>query len=455
MISNRFPCKRQNRASKFVPKLDISAINQQASTKPAVDTPTLTTLFQTQTLNTPNRESPKVIEKNIPLGESSFNETNIQKDTFGVSIDKTQFCDVQKNKGPFIFNTSVVQHEIKMNNYEPRALFCAKESKTHLNTRGIKKSSFGNPLLSLRRSSSETAHMGQQTPLYIQSPIHRSLKMNTMFSGASSPLSRAIIDTEIDLPPSSLLRTSSLDTSIALKQEGLEYSTAMTPSNLCIEPMSLSLCSSAQRSTVFHDQFPPALFASNCISEVDYKTSFSNSMPSPISKECSETPQIKCDVASPITDPIYKGKYIKECNDTSAILTTLQRSRGNKYPELESDCEFDTDAEHEKDVGPILLSSYHSSSPRNKGNSCTSVSTASQILETESDFTHAFIVLATDGLWDKLTNEETCKFVNKELNIHGNPQRASEKLVEYMTNHCNLDDNIVVVIVLLNDFIQS
>lgn len=61
-----------------------------------------------------------------------------------------------------------------------------------------------------------------------------------------------------------------------------------------------------------------------------------------------------------------------------------------------------------------------------------------------------FFVLACDGIWDVVKNEECVEFISKRLRMHGDLQKAAEDLLD----HClglNSRDNMSVVLVQLGD----
>jgi serine/threonine protein phosphatase PrpC len=62
--------------------------------------------------------------------------------------------------------------------------------------------------------------------------------------------------------------------------------------------------------------------------------------------------------------------------------------------------------------------------------------------------THEFIVLACDGLWDKLTHQEVIDFVHEHLALGQSPQHISELLAQHALDKGSRD-NVTVIIVLL------
>ena len=60
-----------------------------------------------------------------------------------------------------------------------------------------------------------------------------------------------------------------------------------------------------------------------------------------------------------------------------------------------------------------------------------------------------FIVMACDGLWDVLTNQEVTDFVRNSLNTHGNVQFASKELAQEAVNR-HSHDNVTVIILEFN-----
>ncbi|KAG0625873.1 hypothetical protein M758_2G085700 [Ceratodon purpureus] len=68
--------------------------------------------------------------------------------------------------------------------------------------------------------------------------------------------------------------------------------------------------------------------------------------------------------------------------------------------------------------------------------------TSSMLVEEEVEF----IILASDGLWDSLKSGEAVDFVRKQLNEHGNVQRACEEIAQEALNRGG-QDNVSVIIV--------
>lgn len=62
--------------------------------------------------------------------------------------------------------------------------------------------------------------------------------------------------------------------------------------------------------------------------------------------------------------------------------------------------------------------------------------------------THEFIVVACDGLWDKLTHQEVIDFVHEHLALGQNSQQISEVLAQHALDKGSRD-NVTVIIVLL------
>lgn len=62
--------------------------------------------------------------------------------------------------------------------------------------------------------------------------------------------------------------------------------------------------------------------------------------------------------------------------------------------------------------------------------------------------THEFIILACDGLWDKLTYQEAIDYVHEHLALGQNPQQISELIAQHSLDKGS-KDNVTVIIVLL------
>mmetsp|Transcript_100700 Transcript_100700/g.288587 ORF Transcript_100700/g.288587 Transcript_100700/m.288587 type:complete len:201 (+) Transcript_100700:1099-1701(+) len=60
-----------------------------------------------------------------------------------------------------------------------------------------------------------------------------------------------------------------------------------------------------------------------------------------------------------------------------------------------------------------------------------------------------FLLLACDGLFDVLTNQEACDLILAEMARHGDVQRAAEALSRNAIDDCGSRDNVSILIVLL------
>ena len=60
----------------------------------------------------------------------------------------------------------------------------------------------------------------------------------------------------------------------------------------------------------------------------------------------------------------------------------------------------------------------------------------------------AFLVLASDGLWDRMTNQEVVDFITNSLAQHGDPQLASQELAQHAMINLRSSDNVSIVIVI-------
>jgi serine/threonine protein phosphatase PrpC len=58
-----------------------------------------------------------------------------------------------------------------------------------------------------------------------------------------------------------------------------------------------------------------------------------------------------------------------------------------------------------------------------------------------------FIVIATDGVWCRMSSQEAVSFVNRSLKRHGDPELASRELVEHVLLECGSPDNVSVIVV--------
>jgi serine/threonine protein phosphatase PrpC len=75
-------------------------------------------------------------------------------------------------------------------------------------------------------------------------------------------------------------------------------------------------------------------------------------------------------------------------------------------------------------------------------------------LPRRSDHPDEFIVLACDGLFDVMKAQLIVDFVSKQLDDHGDVDRASEALVDHAIRVLRSSDNVSVVIVSLAQFTQ-
>ena len=59
----------------------------------------------------------------------------------------------------------------------------------------------------------------------------------------------------------------------------------------------------------------------------------------------------------------------------------------------------------------------------------------------------AFLVLASDGLWDRMTNQEVVDFIDAQLRQHGDPQIASAELAKHAMCALRSSDNISILVI--------
>ncbi|KAG9129314.1 hypothetical protein Leryth_015688 [Lithospermum erythrorhizon] len=59
-----------------------------------------------------------------------------------------------------------------------------------------------------------------------------------------------------------------------------------------------------------------------------------------------------------------------------------------------------------------------------------------------------FLIIACDGLWDVLSNQEAVNIVRKEMKMHGDPRRCAQELV-YQAMRRDSADNVTVIVVSL------
>jgi protein phosphatase 2C family protein 2/3 len=62
-----------------------------------------------------------------------------------------------------------------------------------------------------------------------------------------------------------------------------------------------------------------------------------------------------------------------------------------------------------------------------------------------------FILLACDGLFDVMSNQEAVDFVKTEMARHGDAQRTAEALTRTATEELGSRDNVSVVVVFVKD----
>jgi len=60
----------------------------------------------------------------------------------------------------------------------------------------------------------------------------------------------------------------------------------------------------------------------------------------------------------------------------------------------------------------------------------------------------AFLVLASDGLWDRMTNQEVVEFIDARLRARGDPQLAAQDLAQLAMITLRSSDNVSIIIVI-------
>merc|ERR1712010_202247 len=59
----------------------------------------------------------------------------------------------------------------------------------------------------------------------------------------------------------------------------------------------------------------------------------------------------------------------------------------------------------------------------------------------------SFLILASDGIWDRMSNDEVVYFVDQRLREHGDPQMAGTQLANHAIINLRSSDNVSVVVV--------
>jgi len=58
-----------------------------------------------------------------------------------------------------------------------------------------------------------------------------------------------------------------------------------------------------------------------------------------------------------------------------------------------------------------------------------------------------FLVLASDGVWDRMSNDEVVSFVLARLQAHGDPLMAARELADHAMLALRSSDNVSVIVV--------
>jgi serine/threonine protein phosphatase PrpC len=58
-----------------------------------------------------------------------------------------------------------------------------------------------------------------------------------------------------------------------------------------------------------------------------------------------------------------------------------------------------------------------------------------------------FVILACDGLWEKLSSQEAVNFVRRKLSDHHDAQRAADELVDKALSRASSDNVTAIVVV--------
>jgi len=75
------------------------------------------------------------------------------------------------------------------------------------------------------------------------------------------------------------------------------------------------------------------------------------------------------------------------------------------------------------------------------------VTSEPEVSITELNDDDKFLIIASDGVWDYMTNEDVVEFVEGRLNVHQDPQMAAKELAEHAIKTLRSSDNVSVIIV--------
>ena len=58
-----------------------------------------------------------------------------------------------------------------------------------------------------------------------------------------------------------------------------------------------------------------------------------------------------------------------------------------------------------------------------------------------------FLVIASDGIWDRMSNDEVVSFVDQRLREHSDPQMAASQLANYAMINLRSADNVSALVI--------
>ncbi|GMP67841.1 hypothetical protein CsSME_00027696 [Camellia sinensis var. sinensis] len=94
------------------------------------------------------------------------------------------------------------------------------------------------------------------------------------------------------------------------------------------------------------------------------------------------------------------------------------------------------------------LGDWHLKRPFGSASPLTAEPDIHRILLTEED---EFLILACDGVWDVMSNEEAVDIVRNQLRQHRDPQQCARELVDHASGLCSKDNLTAIVVCFSNN----
>ena len=82
------------------------------------------------------------------------------------------------------------------------------------------------------------------------------------------------------------------------------------------------------------------------------------------------------------------------------------------------------------------------------------VTSEPELAMTKLEHDDHFIILASDGVWDRMTNEAAVQFVHHSLNTtaQGDPEMAAQELANHAIFDLRSTDNVSIIVILFKEF---